>query len=215
MMLISGIASIFVTNPVSRFAEQLTSLPFFVGLLIIAVTPAICEEWIFRGYIQSHYSELPIRTTAIINGLFFGIIHLTLHQFPYAFLMGVIFAYMVYYTRSVYAGIWAHFAVNAMQFFLLYTASLLPEAPPPAADIDIRTTLMQLLTTAIIFLPGAIILLSVFVSHNRHRNIKWDLQAVLASSRIRTPNANNIDSPFNMTFFVIIIMYAAWMWLLL
>jgi len=216
VMLIAGIASMFVTNPATGVLGQTTSLPFFVGLLIVAVTPAICEEWIFRGYIQSRYSELPIRKAAFINGVFFGIIHLSLHQFPYAFIMGMVFAYMVYYTRSFFAGVWAHFLVNGMQFFLFYVSTLAPEPPPPTTDMDVITAvLIQLLMVAVVFLPGAIILYNVFVSYNRQRNIKWDLQAVLASPRIRPAEIEKKrPSPFDSVFWIIIMMYAVWMLLL-
>jgi len=118
MMLISGISGLFFNNDVAELMYAFQRHPFWLQLLAIAVTPAICEELVFRGYIQSKYRDQTIKKAALINGLFFAIMHLNLQQFAYTFVLGVIFAYMVHYTRSIWAGILPHFIVNGTQVTL-------------------------------------------------------------------------------------------------
>jgi len=128
MWLISGITSLFVTNDVAEFMSALGTQPWWLMMLAIAVTPGIVEELVFRGYIQSTQHGRNFITIALMNGLLFGIMHLNRHQFFYTFVLGVIFAYMVYHTRSIWAGIIPHFIVNGVNVTLSYFAiSGLPE----------------------------------------------------------------------------------------
>jgi len=128
MMLVAGLTSFFFPNQVSGmlsgFSEQ---YPLLMLILAIGVTPAICEEVVFRGYIQKMFSDKPFWVMAIVTALFFAIIHLNIHQFPYAFLMGIIFAYMVYATRSIRAAVISHFVLNASQVSLVWFLMRLEE----------------------------------------------------------------------------------------
>ncbi|MCL2362082.1 MAG: CPBP family intramembrane metalloprotease [Defluviitaleaceae bacterium] len=115
MMTLSGISSLFFTNYISEMIYTFMEHPLWLILLATAVTPAVCEELVFRGYLQTQHKGRKLKQVAILNGLFFAIIHLNLQQFAYAFVMGIIFVYMVHYTRSIWAGILSHFIVNATQ----------------------------------------------------------------------------------------------------
>jgi len=118
MMTISGISSLFFNNYVSDMIYSFMEQPLWLILIATAVTPAVCEELVFRGYIQSQHQDRSIKQAAILNGLFFGIIHLNMQQFAYAFAMGIVFAYLVYFTKNIWAGIIPHFIVNATQGIL-------------------------------------------------------------------------------------------------
>ena len=141
MMFISGFTGLFFPNIIADVVTDMGQHPFWLLILAIAVTPAIVEEVIFRGYIQSTYSDFPIKKAAIVNGIFFGIIHMNMQQFFYAFFMGVIFAYIVYYTKSILAAVIVHFLVNASQVALLRIAvfieSLQEELLEAAAPVEV------------------------------------------------------------------------------
>jgi len=124
MMFISGLTSMLVPN---NAAEMLTAVtqrgsPWLVMMLAIAVTPGIVEELVFRGYIQSVTPKRTMLYAVMLNGLLFGIMHLSAHQFMYTFVLGVLFAVMVYITKSIWAGILSHFIINGSQVSLLYSA---------------------------------------------------------------------------------------------
>jgi len=112
-MALSAITALFVNNYVPQVIAELVDYPLWLMLLAMAVTPGVVEEVVFRGYLQSKHKRRTIHGAAFLNGLFFGIIHLNLHQFFYAFVLGVVFVYLVHHTRSVWAGIIPHFLFNA------------------------------------------------------------------------------------------------------
>ena len=200
MMFISGVTSQFVENDVAELLAALTGAghSWLMLMLAIAVTPAIVEEVVFRGYIQSATGGT-IKKVALFNGLLFGIMHLNLHQFLYTFLLGVIFAYMVYYTRSVWSAVFSHFIVNGVNVSLMYWAmhaqeysveasdqtfaemmyDALVEADPALAQrayeffTDINAELFAIGMVgvlAVIATTCAVALFHVFVRHNQRRN---------------------------------------------
>ncbi|MCL2526933.1 MAG: CPBP family intramembrane metalloprotease [Defluviitaleaceae bacterium] len=175
MMVISGISSLFFTNYVSEVMYNFMTYPLWLIILAMAATPAICEELVFRGYLQSQHSNRTIKQAALLNGLFFGIIHFNMQQFAYAFVMGIIFAYMVYYTRSIWAGILPHFIVNATQGILgraafMASAELQAEQEAIASVISAEAAAIILFGVITLFLsPVIFILARAFIQHNRWR----------------------------------------------
>ena len=207
MMFVSGFTSLFFNNTVSEFLGEMTQHPLWLLLLAVAVTPSIVEEILFRGYIQSAYSSdksRPFRSIALINGLFFAIIHFNLQQFSYAFIMGIIFAYMVYYTRNVWSGILAHFIMNGTQVTMFYLLTRLTNyLPPPETTIATEQPLYPIYIPAevmvvivmgfiaLIATPCAYVLYLNFRTHNRQRNIEHDMKQALQS---KTDFNNNTET---------------------
>lgn len=116
--LIAVITNIFFPNNVSQALNFLNNLGFLPQLLIIALTPAICEEVVFRGVVLGEYGRVNIKIAAVANGFLFGLFHLNPFQFFYTFFLGILLAYMVYITNSLFAGILGHFIFNGMQIAL-------------------------------------------------------------------------------------------------
>ena len=174
MMLFSAVASLFMPNPVTGLMGNLAEFPFLISLTIVAVTPAICEEVVFRGYIQSKYEGQPMLIIALVNGLFFGIIHMNLHQLPYAFVMGVVFAYMVYFTRNIVSAVLSHFIINASQFTLGYMAVQYiynyGAVYEDAADADLIAAIAAIGQLMFFILPFLVLFIYLFVRHNKGRN---------------------------------------------
>lgn len=121
VMLISAISSQFVTNDVAVMLEGLAGQPWWLMMLAIAVTPGIVEELVFRGYIQSN-TRGSITKVAVLNGFLFALLHLNPHQFVYTFVLGVVFAFLVYHTKSIWAGIIPHFLVNGVNVTISHIA---------------------------------------------------------------------------------------------
>ncbi|NLL70722.1 MAG: CPBP family intramembrane metalloprotease [Epulopiscium sp.] len=115
MMLISGIGSLFFSNPVNEMLEQISEMPLALMILMIGITPALFEELPFRGIILSGYKNISTLQAALLSGLFFGVLHMNFQQFIYAFVMGVFFAYLVEITGSIFSSMIAHFTINSSQ----------------------------------------------------------------------------------------------------
>ena len=85
------------------------------NLIVVALMAALGEELLFRGVLQNVF-EKKIRNQHIIIwvvAILFSAIHLQFYGFIPRMLMGAYFGYLVYYTRSMWAPILAHFTNNA------------------------------------------------------------------------------------------------------
>lgn len=111
----SLITQLFFTNNTAKVINSFMSLPLVLLILITAVTPAVCEEITMRGVVLSGYKNVDIKKAAIMNGLIFGLFHMNPDQFLYAFALGIIFAYIVDITNSIFSTMIAHFTFNGSQ----------------------------------------------------------------------------------------------------
>ncbi|MCL2605263.1 MAG: CPBP family intramembrane metalloprotease [Defluviitaleaceae bacterium] len=182
MSLISALSTFLAPNAAADALGQLQPHSLWLLLLAMAVTPAVAEELVFRGYIQSQYPGWAFWKVALLNGFLFGFIHLNIQQFFYAFAMGVVMAYFVYHTRSIRAGILSHFFVNAFNIALFrFAAWLVPEMERllyEAGDAEALTAIQATEVSewaavifvgviAVVFLPFAVILFRMFIRYNK------------------------------------------------
>lgn len=85
-------------------------------LLTMAVTPAICEEAFFRGYIQRQAERAfsgPM-AAVLFSGVVFGLYHLRLTQALPLSVLGVYLAYLTWRSRSLWPAVLVHFANNGL-----------------------------------------------------------------------------------------------------
>ncbi len=120
---------------------------FLIGLILFAITPAICEEIMFRGVILSAYERIGVKKAIVITGLLFGLFHFDVQNFLGPAFLGMLFAYMVYKTNSIYSSMIAHAMNNTIALVLLKIAGsmtvtkgleksqVLPEMPETKALI--------------------------------------------------------------------------------
>ena len=96
--------------------EQVLSgdLGFIFSLATLAVTPALCEELLFRGYVQRQFERsLGIVGGIVASGFVFGLYHIRLTQLLPLALLGIYLAYLAWRTGSLWIPIVVHFANNA------------------------------------------------------------------------------------------------------
>ncbi|MBR5667234.1 MAG: CPBP family intramembrane metalloprotease [Lachnospiraceae bacterium] len=121
LTLINGVSQCFFKTPTTdMITEEATKKPFIVMFLLVALLPAICEEFVYRGVFFRGYEKIGVVPGAILSGFLFGVLHGNLNQFTYAFVMGAIFALAVYATGSLWAGTVMHLTVNGLSTVLLY-----------------------------------------------------------------------------------------------
>lgn len=100
-------------EPVNAVLKQPNSL--IPNILMIAVTPAICEELLFRGYLQRNAERaFGIVGAIIVVGFVFGAYHLQPTKLLPLSALGALFAWMVWRSGSLWPAIVAHFVNNAM-----------------------------------------------------------------------------------------------------
>ncbi len=106
---------------------------FLFVVLVIAVTPAVCEELLFRGLIQRTLAEpthgqmmsLEERqkrglTAAVVAGVIFGVYHLNPFTLIPLAALGVYFGFVVYRTQNITPAIAAHFFNNFLACLAVY-----------------------------------------------------------------------------------------------
>ncbi|MFO1001820.1 MAG: ABC transporter permease subunit/CPBP intramembrane protease [Planctomycetaceae bacterium] len=105
-------------------ARQVMSLmktgdkPTWLLLLVFAVTPAICEELAFRGFILSGLARGGRLAIAVgISSMMFGIIHMIPQQAFNAALLGLVLGLLAIYSRSLFPAMAFHFCNNAIATF--------------------------------------------------------------------------------------------------
>lgn len=96
---------------------------FVIIVLIVAVTPAICEEVFFRGYVQRTMERNLGAKSLVITGILFGLFHMQPLSLITLSILGVLFSFFYYRSKSIYPSAAAHFINNFIAILLLYIQS--------------------------------------------------------------------------------------------
>ncbi|MGN1373045.1 MAG: lysostaphin resistance A-like protein [Candidatus Coproplasma sp.] len=95
------------------------------AILVIAVLPAVFEEWLFRGIILNNIEgELGSVRTVFLVGFLFSLYHGSVEQTVYQFICGCLFALLAIRSRSITPVVLIHFINNAL-ILVLYSVGAL------------------------------------------------------------------------------------------
>lgn len=106
--------------PTQSIPVPKTLSELIVGILIVGVTPAICEEMMHRGIMLSAYEKRGSMKAIVISAIFFGIFHFDITNLLGATFLGLLIGYYVVKTNSIFAGVLAHFLNNSLNEVLQY-----------------------------------------------------------------------------------------------
>lgn len=99
-----------------------TPIELLIYIGIIACSPAICEELMFRGIIQKGLEKMGVWFSIIGTGFLFGLFHVYMQKFFPTFVLGVLFAFVAYKTKSIYTTMLMHFVNNAISVIVGYVS---------------------------------------------------------------------------------------------
>lgn len=92
-----------------------------IGIIVMAVAPAICEELMFRGYVLSTMSARYKKSTAIIvSACIFGVYHMSASKFLATAFLGGLICYVATSAGSILPGMLMHFINNLIASISLY-----------------------------------------------------------------------------------------------
>jgi sodium transport system permease protein len=103
------------------------SVPLWQLWLLMAVTPALCEETLFRGVILSGFRRLGMWPALLLTGLLFGLAHASIYRLLPTFFLGVVFGYVVWQTGSLWAGVICHALNNGLMAVLARSRELVEQ----------------------------------------------------------------------------------------
>lgn len=120
LMLISTLSSLFFHNYLEGALEIYQKNPLWITILCTCLLPAFCEEAVCRGVYLSGTRMIPLGWAALLNGIFFGLLHMNVQQGLYALVFGALAVILVEYSRSILPAVLTHFTVNTTQICLSY-----------------------------------------------------------------------------------------------
>ena len=147
----------------------------WLNLLLLAVLPALVEEYVFRGLIFLGYKKRNPLKAVLLSAVLFGFMHLNINQFSYAFVLGIVLALLVYATGSIIPGILVHFTINGYSVVVSYIlANKVTDSTEPVNEAATG----QITVFTILFLIAVLIMLTSFAvrlflnicKHNRGIN---------------------------------------------
>lgn len=96
-----------------------------IGIVVIALIPALAEELVFRGIIQNLLAKILNRAdlSIILTALVFSIIHMQFAGFLPRFLLGLILGFIYFRAGNLWVVIVLHFINNAVQVFTFHFMS--------------------------------------------------------------------------------------------
>lgn len=113
-------------NQVTSTIDHLNATnPLWLNVVMMAALPAFVEEFIFRGILFSAYKRNNPFKGVMLSAFLFGLMHMNINQFAYAFVLGIVLALVDYATGSVVTGMVMHFTFNANSVILSYLISKL------------------------------------------------------------------------------------------
>ncbi|HXU81992.1 MAG TPA: CPBP family intramembrane glutamic endopeptidase, partial [Polyangia bacterium] len=85
------------------------------SLLLVAATPALCEEVLFRGVVlRGLATRLTPVGAIVITGVLFGMFHLNVWKLLPTALLGIVLSWVAFESRSLWASMIVHFINNGM-----------------------------------------------------------------------------------------------------
>ncbi len=128
LSLVNAISMLFVKNAVADTLSELTNIGLLPALFFVALMPAIAEEFTFRGVLFGTYRKTDrLIGSVLVSALAFGLMHMNLNQFCYAFIMGIFMAVLVEITGSIFASSMIHFLYNGTSMTFAFILKGLPD----------------------------------------------------------------------------------------
>lgn len=146
---------------------------FLLGLLVIAMVPALGEEILFRGILQRQVAQkIPTGWAVWAVAFIFSFIHFQFYGLVPRMILGVLFGYLFAWSGNLWIAVWAHFVNNGFTIVMVYLYHLRLVA------FDIEQTPQIPLSTAMTSLVLTCLFLWVF-----RRNCQTNLVALPTSDK--------------------------------
>ncbi len=124
-----------MTEVSTAINDLFTRVPFALRFLIVAVSPAICEEMLFRGYLLHHMQPMPTWARVLTCGVLFGAFHLDPVRFPPTAVLGIFITWAALYSGNLLYAMLFHLFNNSLSTL----ATLLPASTEAATVETVET----------------------------------------------------------------------------
>lgn len=133
----------------------------FFALLFVGITPAICEELLFRGYMyRALEKSTRVVVAIIVSSLIFSLFHIDLTGLLPRFFLGALLAYVTWTSDSLYPAMVGHLVNNGgLMIAASFNPEMLTETPTPDSELP-----WLLIGLSFIVTPGVLYLLKKYRS---------------------------------------------------
>jgi uncharacterized protein len=144
-------------NLMKKFLVMNNYFDLAFNILVIAIVPAIAEEFFFRGCLQRILTNMyrNVHIAIIMSAIIFSFIHFQFYGFLPRMILGIMFGYLFAWTNNLWYSIFAHFINNGLQVVLVYlyqekiTSLNIEEAQEPALFFTLASTALMFYTLSI------------------------------------------------------------------
>lgn len=145
---------------VERFMDVKTTGGLLFNLLMIAIIPALGEEFLFRGVIQQIFTKMTrnYHWGIWISAFLFSALHLQFFGFIPRLMLGALFGYFLVYSGSIWVPVLVHFINNAIGVLSMYYSADGNESLKQLVDPDLSTGLSTYAPVAGVGLIGVVAL---------------------------------------------------------
>lgn len=189
---------------------------FILGLIVLSITPGICEEIMFRGMLMKSYEPLGKKKAIIYSAILFGIFHFNLQNLFGPTFLGIIFGVLAYKTNSIIIPIIAHMINNLIALSIGFYADRMGDISVDNSNTMLMTEEQMMLTGAIVMGLVAVVLgfivyrliLSMPGDEDKNSEAVWDVEGEINTSPrlYRRRNMDIIES-FPLFLFLIIFLF--------
>jgi uncharacterized protein len=99
---------------------------FALAFVVVAILAGICEEFLFRGIIQTEFYKgtKNIHVAIWVSAILFSAIHAQFFGFVPRVLLGALFGYLYYWSGNLMVPMFAHFVNNGFSIIMIYLYQL-------------------------------------------------------------------------------------------
>lgn len=101
---------------------QATFGMFCLDVLLVAVLPALGEEFLHRGVVLQGTKHEGFGKAIVFSSILFGLMHLNISQVSYAIVLGLIMGFASVVAKNIWVPIIMHFTNNFIAVYLDYAA---------------------------------------------------------------------------------------------
>ncbi len=150
-----------------KIVQAHSLIEFFVVVFVICITPAICEEALFRGFALTNLGKTAKPAVAIfLTGFLFAFYHFQPFSLIPLIVLGWYLGFIVFYANSIWVGIICHFLNNFFASYFLYVYGKEDFETPHLAGDELTDTIVAAVLSVVLFAATVILYYRLRVKEN-------------------------------------------------
>lgn len=172
--IVKPVKDIFDTLEKSTFkiVQAHSIIEFITVVFVICLTPAICEEALFRGFTMTNLRRVSKASVAIfMSGFLFAFYHFQPFNIIPLIILGWYLGFIVYYSNSIWIGMICHFLNNFFATYFLYMYGKDEFETPHLTGDELTNTIVAAVLSVVLFSGTVIMYYRLRVNEKGHGDL--------------------------------------------